>query len=352
MKKQIGVLILLVLFLVGCASQTPAATPVATVNLDNSANAGNESTQSSGTGVSAQGVLVALQEAELGYLNSGSIASLNIQLGDQVTAGQVLAEMTGKEQAQAALSLAEEAVQAAQNELDQVKRDAAAVTAQAQMDLIDKEEILKDKKDDLTYINHLKWQREHNQSVKEINNKKGYTYPDAKDIAKAEAEMALAQAIYDQAAEHLADVKDGPDPAVMKLAEAKLKTAQDQAAAAKAALDQIQIKAPFAGQISQVNISAGDLVTPGQVLVVVTDQTHLEVKTTDLSERDVSQVKEGQKVKVWIKPLSQEVTGTVRAISSRADSIGGDVVYLTEIILDEVPETARAGMSVDVRFGE
>jgi multidrug resistance efflux pump len=226
------------------------------------------------------------------------------------------------------------------------------VSAQAQMDLIEKGEDLKDKKDNLSYINHLKWLRERNVEIKEINNKKGYTYPEPKDILKAEAELALAQAIYDEGAAHLADVQNGPDPAVLKLAEAKLKSAQDQADAARVTLDQIQIKAPFGGQISQVNVSAGDLVTPGQVLIVVTDQSHLQVRTTDLSERDVSQVKEGAQVSVWIKPLSLEVTGVVRAVSARADTIGGDVVYQTEITLNETPQTARAGMSVEVTFGK
>lgn len=354
MKKRWIFGLVCCLFLVGCAGQTPAAvTPVATVNLDNGSGTTNPAANpSSGASVSAQGVLVPLQEAELGYLSSGSIASLNVQLGETVQAGQVLAEMTGKEQAQAAVSAADQAVQAAQNELDTVKRQAAEITAQAQMDLIEKGEELKDKTDDLTYINHLKWLRERNVEVKELNNKKGYTYPEEKDIKKVEAELALAQAIYDEAAARLADVQNGPDPAVLRLAEAKLKSAQDQAQAARVDLDQIQIKAPFAGKISQINISTGDLVTPGQVLLVVTDQSNLQVRTTDLSERDVPQVEEGQQVKVWIKPLSLEVTGIVRAISVRADTIGGDVVYTTEITLDEPPAAARAGMSVEVTFGQ
>lgn len=353
MKKVLWSGLILTLFLVGCSGQPPVAvTPVATINLDSNTSSSNAVKPSTSGGISAQGVLFPVQEAELGYLNSGSVASLHVQLGETVKAGQLLAEMTGKEQAQAAISVAEQAVQAAQNELDDVKRQAAEVTARAQMDVIEKGEDLKDKQDDLTYIKHLKWLRERNVEVKELNNKKGYTYPTEKDIQKVEAELALAQAIYDGAAAHLADVQNGPDPAVLKLAEAKLKSAQDQADAARVALDQIQIKAPFGGQISQVNVSAGDLVTPGQVLIVVTDQSHLQVRTTDLSERDVSQVKEGVQVKVWIKPLSLEVTGVVRAISARADTIGGDVVYQTEIILEETPETARAGMSVEVTFGE
>jgi multidrug efflux pump subunit AcrA (membrane-fusion protein) len=353
MKKCPWFGLVLAIFLVGCSSQpTSAVTPAATINLDSGASSSAANKPSTTGGISAQGVLVPVQEAELGYLSSGSVASVKVQLGETVQAGQVLAEMTGKEQAQAAVSVAEQAVQAAQNELDTVKRKAAEVSAQAQMDLIEKGEDLKDKKDNLSYINHLKWLRERNVEIKEINNKKGYTYPEPKDIAKAEAELALAQAIYDEGAAHLVDVQNGPDPAVLKLAEAKLKSAQDQADAARVTLDQIQIKAPFGGQISQVNVSAGDLVTPGQVLIVVTDQSHLQVRTTDLSERDVSQVKEGAQVSVWIKPLSLEVTGVVRAVSARADTIGGDVVYQTEITLNETPQTARAGMSVEVTFGK
>ena len=97
-------------------------------------------------------------------------------------------------------------------------------------------------------------------------------------------------------------------------------------------------------------MSSGDYVLPGQVILVLSDVSHLHVETTDLSERDVPQVKLGQAATVSIKALNQQVAGKVSAISPLADSLGGDVVYKTTILLDKLPANIRAGMSVDVQF--
>jgi HlyD family secretion protein len=353
MKRKVFIGLFILASLVGCSAQ-PQTTPTAepTINLD-SGNGANSSNSSTSTGATAQGVITPLQEAKLGYLASGSVEKVMVKLGDPVKAGEVLAVIHGKEQAQADLSAALESVQAAQNELDQINRNAGEVTARAQTDLIDKEKDLNDKKDNVSYLKHLRWLKDRNINPDKQNlNKQGYDYPTPEDIAKSEAKLALAQAIYDEAAQHLADVKNGPDPAVLKLAQAKLKTAQDNASAAQATLDNMDIKAPFDGVISTVTISTGDMVTPGQVLFVVTDSSKLEVKTTDLSERDIPLVKVGQQVKVYIKPVGTDVTGVVESISPKADSVGGDVVYEVQISLKEVPEGIRVGMSVEVSFKE
>lgn len=74
------------------------------------------------------------------------------------------------------------------------------------------------------------------------------------------------------------------------------------------------------------------------------------METTDLSERDVPTVKVGQEVTVSIKSLHQDVKGTVSAISPVSDTLGGDVVYMVNIILSDLPTGLRSGMSVDVQF--
>ncbi len=97
-------------------------------------------------------------------------------------------------------------------------------------------------------------------------------------------------------------------------------------------------------------MSSGDYISPGQILLVISDVSHVHVETTDLSERDVPMVKLGQAVTVSIKALNQDVTGKVTAISPLADSLGGDVVYKVTIRMDKLPADLRAGMSVDVQF--
>ncbi len=85
---------------------------------------------------------------------------------------------------------------------------------------------------------------------------------------------------------------------------------------------------------------------------MLADLDHLQVKTTDLSERDIPRVRIGQAVTVFIEALGETVTGKVVDIAPLADVLGGDVVYQTSIALDSIPEGLRAGMSVEVQFGE
>ncbi len=323
-------------------------TAMPTVNLDertNTSTGGNPSTLGSFT---ASGVLKPYQEAELGFLLSSYVEIVNVSIGDSVKKGQILAVIGGKEQAQAAVSSARLEVQTAQNDVDRVNREAAEVTAKAQTDLIEKKEELKDKQDRVTYLKHERWIKD--RDTKSEKSKKNEGFPTPADIAKAEAELALAQAIYDDALQHMQDVKDGPEPSLLASVKSKLLAAQDNEKAAGAKLSELEIKAPFNGIVSAINISAGDLVTAGQVLFIITDTSQLYVETTDLSERNAPAVEAGQSVTVWIKALSTEVAGKVLTISPRADSIGGDVVYQVLVSLENVPEQARAGMSVEVRF--
>ena len=85
-------------------------------------------------------------------------------------------------------------------------------------------------------------------------------------------------------------------------------------------------------------------------MLVLSDLNNLHIETTDLSELDVVNVKNGQPVTVMIKALNTSVPGKVLDIATEADKLGGDVVYKTTITLNEAPAGLRAGMSADVQF--
>jgi multidrug efflux pump subunit AcrA (membrane-fusion protein) len=161
----------------------------------------------------------------------------------------------------------------------------------------------------------------------------------------AKAEVANAQQAYDK-------MQNGPDPDALALAQAQVKNAQAQIAASQSSLADLELVAPFDGTVSRIDINNGEWATAGQTILVLADLSHLRVETTDLSERDVPKIKAGQPVSVLIKALNQNVTGHVSDISPLADSLGGDVVYKTTIDLDTVTPDLRAGMSVDVQFGQ
>jgi HlyD family secretion protein len=90
------------------------------------------------------------------------------------------------------------------------------------------------------------------------------------------------------------------------------------------------------------------MVQPGQVIVTLADLAHLQVETTDLSERDVPRVAVGRPATVIVQASNAQLPGTVTAIAPASTVVGGDVVYAVTIALGEQPPTLRWGMTVDV----
>jgi multidrug resistance efflux pump len=168
---------------------------------------------------------------------------------------------------------------------------------------------------------------------------------------QAQANLDLANATLKNAQIYLAALTGGTVPTgatgtnLLKLEQAQLavQTAQEN-------LNATRLVAPFSGEVASITTSVGDYISPGQVILVISDINHMHVETTDLSERDVPQVKLGQATTVSIKALNKNVSGKVSAISPLADTLGGDVVYKVTILLDTLPSNLRSGMSVDVQF--
>jgi multidrug efflux pump subunit AcrA (membrane-fusion protein) len=131
-------------------------------------------------------------------------------------------------------------------------------------------------------------------------------------------------------------------------ARARLQQAQLAVAQIEQQLKDAQIRAPFAGALVSVDVQAGEFAGPGQVLLVLADLSTLRAETTDLSERDVDQVKLGQQAIVHVDGLDAEINGRVLGIASKATTMGGDVVYQVTVALDELPPGLRWGMSVEV----
>lgn len=391
---------LLVLFtLSGCSAlgqSTP--TPLPTIVLGGNQASTQVSPEGIGGGVTASGIVVPAQEAQLAFTSGGNVKSLNVVVGDRVEAGEVLALLAGAEQLQASLSGAELEVLTAQQTLQQLSDDLPEAQVAALQALNDARDALHDaqqridgfgvpskpidvevarsnvalakhaldqaKKDFRPYenkpendfrrsvlLNKLSdAQKRYDEAVKQLNRLTGVTVPEF-DMEQAQTELEIAQARLKLAEDEYEQLKSGPDPDALELAQARLKNAQDRAEAVRASLANLELKAPFAGTVSKVDIHSDEWVMPGQTIVALADLENLHVETTDLSERDVPKIEVGQGVTVFIKALNQDVTGHVREISPLAETLGGDVVYKAIIDLDTLPIGLRAGMSVEVTFG-
>jgi multidrug resistance efflux pump len=143
---------------------------------------------------------------------------------------------------------------------------------------------------------------------------------------------------------------DRASDAEVAQARARLEQAQLAVAQIEQQVRDAQIRAPFGGTLVSVDVQVGELVDSGQALVVLADLNTLRAETTDLSERDVDQVKVGQQATVRVDGLNAEINGRVLGIAPRATTMGGDVVYQVSIELDELPPGLRWGMSVEVEI--
>lgn len=390
--------VLTTFYLIGCSivsGSTP--TPLPTIVLDSNSAPTTGNPRISLEGVVASGVVVPAKEANMAFSTSGIIESLNVIVGDRLEAGQVIATLAGAEQLQAALSNAELEILVAQQNLDKLTLDLPEEQVAALQELNDARKALRDAeqklngfgvaaeeidvdvarsnvalakraldqalKDFKPYENKPESnfkraallsklsdaQKVYDNAVKQLNRLTGVFVPEF-DMQQAQTALEIAKARLNLVEEKYAKLQQGPDSAEFELAEARLQNAQDQAKAVRASLENLQLKAPFTGVVSKLNLHVGEWALPGQSILSLADLDHLRVQTTDLSERDVPKISQGQQVTIRIIALDEEVTGQVNEISPLASTLGGDVVYQTIIDLDMIPSGLRAGMSVDVQF--
>lgn len=401
MKNRVLFVLLIAVLLAGCAGASAAEpTPLPTVVLGDGATAQPDAAlnlSSTGGGVRAAGIVVPLQEAQLAASTGGTVQSVQVELGEQVEAGQVLMTLAGGEALTAAVQAANLELLSAQQALTALKNNAEQDRSAALLRLANAQKALEDAQNQRasrSYRNGSQSTIEAAQAdlvlaekaletaqdtfngfsdsaENDINRaaalsalssaRKAYdralanlnyllAMPNQVEIDQAQAELQSAQAEVELAQQEVDRRRDGPDTDALALAEARLNSAQAQVNASQAALDALEIKAPFSGTVSKIDIRAGEWVQPGQPVVVLADLSRLRVETTDLSERDVPGVKTGQTASVFIKALGLNINGTVADVSPLADTLGGDVVYQTVIDLDSRPEDLRAGMSADVVF--
>jgi len=146
-------------------------------------------------------------------------------------------------------------------------------------------------------------------------------------------------------------VRTGSDNERLQAAKADVDRAQAAVDIAKAQFAQATLAAPFDGTIASVDIQPAEFATSGQKLIVMGDLSHFQIETTDLSEKDVPNVKIGQTATVYIEALDKNFSGKVVDIARVSETVGGDVVFKVTIELDDQPESLRWGMSAEVQVG-
>ncbi len=383
------VLILSVLLLTaGCSSPETEITPIATAPATTSAGI----LQPAGSMVEASGVIEPADSVNLGIAVPARVESIKVSEGDRVNEGDLLILIADHQQKAAAVAAAKTALLDAQLALKDLKDGSDLALAQAKdrrakaMDTLDDAQYewsinqpgnrytassLKDAEADVVIA-----EKRLGQARKNLNKASGTTAkaqartalteaekaynqavwlvdwlqsePTELEQTLLDAELALAEAEMQAAEDQVARLENGPDPDKLELAETRVETAEKQLEAARSSLADSEIRAPFSGTVIDIPINSGAVVSPGQILLTLADLDHFQVTTTDLSERDINQVRIGQSAEILIEGLEVTIEGTVMEIGLQAETIGGDVVYPVTVSLSEVPENTRWGMSVEV----
>ena len=187
------------------------------------------------------------------------------------------------------------------------------------------------------------------------------------EISQAEASNNVAQARLAQAQKDYDELLEGPDPDDVALAEAQIQaaesriataegrvsTAQVNIASAQAALDNLELVAPFTGEIVDLNLILGEQIVPGAPVATLVDFSQWFIETDNLTEIEVVDVMVGQAVTIVPDALPEvTLTGNVDAIDDFFVEKRGDVTYTARIRVDEIDARMRWGMTVVVTFEE
>lgn len=109
-----------------------------------------------------------------------------------------------------------------------------------------------------------------------------------------------------------------------------------------------EVKASIDGEVANIYVTEGDVVTAGTIIMDLTDYSNLQVKVK-VDEYDVKSVEVDKEAIVTINALDKEVKGTVSHLSKEAQSLNGVSYFVATIDLNEDSEL-RVGMSTEVKM--
>jgi multidrug resistance efflux pump len=130
-----------------------------------------------------------------------------------------------------------------------------------------------------------------------------------------------------------------------------LDTAQAHLTAAQSAMDNLDLKAPFAGTVVDVNVDPGQLIGTDTWAVLVADFSEWYVETNDLNEQEVVKISMGQGAAISPDALPDlQMAGVVTEIADRFNVQAGDVLYTVRLLVEQPDPRLKWGMTVETTF--
>ncbi|MBC8335261.1 MAG: efflux RND transporter periplasmic adaptor subunit [Anaerolineales bacterium] len=376
MKAILFLIVISALILSACgAEETPVPVPVNSVSIN---------------AVVAEGHILPAQDVMLKFSARGTVAIILVEEGEEVAKDQIIIQLADQEQAEASLRAAELELTTVQQAYDDFVRTGGLATADAwqsylaaqiiraeaereweklniddlqddiddaRADVSDREEDLQDEQDELDkYIDLDEENTKRKNAEDDLEDAQEDLNEALRDLEEAIRDLDEVRADLDSALAVEAEAKrdyevraeDGLDPDEKRLLEARLSNAKAQVAAAENILDGYQLKAPFDGTLTDINVEIGQLVGPEQWAAQIADFSEFYVETSDLTELEVVKVYVGQPVEIIPDALPELILdGSVESIGQSFKTQAGDIIYTVKIRLDESDSALRWGMTVE-----
>jgi len=300
----------------------------------------------------AEGRVEPIQYAEIAFTSTGMVGEVMVEEGQTVKQGDALIRLGSENDssyASAQLELAN-----AQKAMDDLVNSRGADFAQAVIDLHDAEKEYTRADNYLRYLKTSDSVPQTSYSVRLVQTARGYEYrPETENfkgpaseewILNATNDLALKKAALDNAQRTYDNLKDGPNAEQLPVLEARLN-------AAKAALADFMIMAPFDGVVAELNARVGSTISTGEIAVVLVDTSKWIVVTTDVTEIDVVKLSEGQPTVVTLDAIPDvDLKGEILLIGQNYSENQGDVVYKVTVLLTDTDPAMRWGMTAAVKF--
>lgn len=293
---------------------------------------------------SGSGELVAGTEANLSFAISGTVGELDVQVGDQVSQGQVLACLADQNQLESAVASNELALLQIQQALEAQLENADVALAETYRELVEAQGAYEDAQFDVQRKSYARCSQEVNTnnnaqlerareelerlnqccygSEEWIDAKNNYDTALAnwnycaayteQEVIESQASLELAEAQLKQAQDIYDELKgnSGLDSQEFALTQAELKEAEISLALAEEELEGADIVSPMDGTVISIAASVGEVVD-NSTYIIIADLSTLYVEIF-VDETDLEKLALGNPVEVIFDALPNEVfTGEV-----------------------------------------
>jgi len=307
--------------------------------------------------ITASGSVEPVRTVNVSPTSAGIVEALFVEQGDLVTQGQLIARMDS-DQIDAQIVQNQAGVVEARAQLDDAlngasstdigQAEAAVESARAQL------------REAQARLELAEEERDRTQSLFD----RGAVSQSALDLDISESRSAAASveqatARINEAEQRLIDQQDGNDAETIAQAEARLLRAEGQLQGVRSQLADTEVRAPFAGIVTQRFASEGAFVTPTATASEVTSATStaivaiasgLEV-VAEVPEADINRIRVGQSVEIQADAFREETfAGEVALIAPEAIERQNVTVFQVKIRLLTGTDQLRSNMNTNVAF--